>query len=248
MSTVQIEFHYTFFATLAVLTLILGVFVFSIIRHLRIKRSQIRTKSLSNERSVENDRKRIVSDIHDDFGSLLTGLKFNMKKLANHDSANELLLTSCKIVDESLARIKEITLNLVPRELEREGFHAAMEALVERLNTSGVIVIHYDGSLEVKDFNMDKALIMFRIVQELLTNAIKHSNATLIEIGTVRMTHQFIREIRDNGKGFDYEDAVRARSGSGLKNVSYRLDLLDGAIMVDSYKDIGTQLFHQYPA
>lgn len=243
----QTELHYTFFAVLAVLTIIFCVSAFSIIYHIRKKRKQLRAKSFQDEYGMEEDRKRIATDLHDDFGSLLTGLKLTMNELARKDPSNSLFTSSSELVDLSIGRLREVSFNLLPRELEKDGLAAAVESFVERINETSMLKVKFSNTAKVKHFDNLKAMLVFRVIQEITTNAIKHSGASLIDIGIAKRGNHFILEIRDDGHGFDFEQALQKKKSSGLKNIQSRLDLLNGTLMVQSSVDKGTHYYINIP-
>ena len=203
----------------------------------------MKAKNYQDENNMEAEKKRIAEDLHDDLGSLLTGLKLSLITLAEH---NPLFSASAEQVGDSLTRLREISLNLLPREMEREGFNAAVESFVERLNTSGSILISFSSIQEIDLIDKQKAMLLFRVIQEITANAIKHSGATLIEIGLANRTNNLILEIRDNGRGFDYELALKKKNSSGLKNIQSRLDILNAILMIESNKN-GTHYFINVP-
>ena len=247
MPSIETELYHTFISALTVVTLLLGVFAFSIVHHVRRKRIQMKAKSFQDECNMEVDRKRIAADLHDDFGSLLTGLKLSLGELSHAQPGNILFEHSTTLLDQSLIRLRDISLNLVPRELESEGLHAAIETLVERINETGRFHVYYTSSFEDALFNIEKAMILFRVIQELTTNAIKHSEASGIGIGIAGRGGRLIIEVLDDGKGFDYETAQKQKKSSGLKNIQSRLDLLNGAVHVESGIGRGTHYFINIP-
>jgi two-component system NarL family sensor kinase len=247
MPSNQTELHYTFFATLTVLTIIFCVSAFSIIYHFRKKRKQLRAKSFQDEYGMEADRKRIAADLHDDFGSLLTGLRLSLNELARREPSNSLFTSSSEQLNVSMLRLREISLNLLPRELENEGLSAAIESMVERLNQSNQIRVNFSTAVDVKHFDKQKAMLLFRVIQEITTNAIKNSGAGAIDIGIAQRNSHLILEIRDDGCGFDYETAYKKKNSSGLKNIQSRLDLLNAILIVESAAGRGTHYFINIP-
>lgn len=238
---------YTYLAELISLTLILFAFGISIFHHVRRKRRQMKDKSFQDEYNMEADRKRIAADLHDDFGSLLTGLKFSLTELAREDPSNSLLLTSSEQLSLSMSRLRDISLNLLPRELEKEGLNAAIESLADRINETKRIRVSFSSLPEVAHFDNHKAMLLFRVIQEITTNAIKHSGAGSIDIGIAKRGNHLILEIRDDGSGFDFEAACKKKYGSGLKNIQSRLDLLNGVLVVESGRGPGTHYFIKIP-
>ncbi|MEO8174811.1 MAG: ATP-binding protein [Sediminibacterium sp.] len=247
MAPIQADLYNTFIAAVISLTLILFVFGFSIFHHLRRKQIQLKSKSFQDECNLEVDRKRIAADLHDDFGSLLTGLKLSLNELALKDPSKLLFHSSTEQLNASLLRLNEISLNLLPRELESEGLNSAVESLVERINNSKRIRVNFSSTPETNQFTTHKAMLLYRVIQEITTNAIKHSKAGTIDIGIARRGNDLILEIRDDGSGFNYEQSLQKKNRSGLKNIRSRLDLLDAILIVESKTGIGTHYFIKIP-
>ncbi len=246
MPPIETDIHYTFFTALTVLTLLLGVFAFSIFRHLRKKKRQMKDRSFREEKAIERDRKRIAFDLHDDFGSELTGLKFSLRELADKDPTNKALSQTASIIERSLSRLREISLNLTPREIECEGLHGAVEALMDRINETSRIAIQYSGEL-FSNLETSRAIIVFRVLQEILANAIRHSQAARINLAILEKGNNLIMELKDDGLGFDYEQALVKPNSSGLKNIQARLDMLNAVLVIESAKETGTHYFITIP-
>lgn len=225
----------------------LSAFAVSVFYHLQKKRRKMRAKSMQDESNMEAYNKRIAADLHDDLGSLLTGLKLSLRELSLAQPDNTLLDHSAGLLERSISRMREVSLNLTPRELQGEGLHAAIESFVERMDGAVVHVRYTASSFDDFSFNIEKSMLIYRVIQEMTTNAIKHSGATLIEIGIAARFSRLIVEVRDNGSGFDYETASKKKNSSGLKNIQSRLELLNAVLSVESAPDKGTHYFINIP-
>lgn len=247
MSPTQTDLFHSFLAALTVIAVLFTVFALSILYHIRMKRKQLRDKLFQDECLIEADKARIAKDLHDDLGSLLTGLQFSFAAQAEKAESDPLLASSAERIGDSIQRLREISLNLLPRELETEGLHAAVESYVERIQLVSRIQIQYRGVAEIDQMDPQKAMILFRILQEMITNSIKHSKATLIRIGIALQLPSFIVEIKDNGIGFHYESCLRLKHRSGLKNIQSRLEMLNATLLVESNEGKGTHYFITIP-
>lgn len=247
MPPTQTDLFYSFLAGLTVIAVLFSVFALSIFYHLRKKRKQLRDKLFRDECLIEADKARIARDLHDDLGSLLTGLQFSFVALAEKDRSNPLLVSSTEQIGASILRLREIALNLLPRELETEGLNAAIESFVERINSVNRVQVNYLPVAGIEAIDKQKAMVLFRVIQEIVSNSIKHSNASVIDIGIVLDHSRLILEIRDNGTGFDYERCLQQKHHSGLKNIQSRIDLLHGIMIVESSAENGTHYFITIP-
>lgn len=247
MSPTQTDLFYSFLAGLTVITTLFSVFALSLFYHLRKKRKQLKDKLFQDECNAESERARIAKDLHDDLGSLLTGLQFSFTALAEKDRDNPLLQSSVDQISGSLQRLRAIALNLLPRELEAEGLNAAIESFVERINAINRIQVNYAPVTGIENMDQQKAMVVFRVIQEIVTNAIKHSGASRIDIGMALRPPYLLLEVRDNGTGFDYESCLAMKHRSGLKNIVSRLDMLSANLVVASNCINGTHYFIKIP-
>jgi len=247
MPPTQTDLFYSFLAGLTVIAVLFSVFALSIFYHLRKKRKQLRDKLFQDECLIEADKARIARDLHDDLGSLLTGLQFSFATLAEKDRSNSLLQSSYQQIGTSIHRLREIALNLLPRELETEGLNAAIESFVERINSVNRIQVNYLPVTNIELMDKQKAMVLFRVIQEIISNSIKYSKASVIDIGIVLDHSRLILEIRDDGTGFDYERCLQQKHHSGLKNIQSRIDMLNGIMIVESSRGNGTHYFITIP-
>lgn len=247
MPPTQTDLFYSFLAALSVIAVLFSVFMLSIFYHLRSKRKQLRDKLFQDECLIEVDKARIAKDLHDDLGSLLTGLQLSFAALAENDMSNAMLVSSTQQIGVSILRLREISLNLLPRELESEGLNAAIETFVERINSINRIQVNYLPVADFDQIDKQKAMVIFRVIQEVIANSIKHSQASVIDIGFALRRPYFILEIRDDGVGFEYEACLQKKNSSGLKNIRSRLEMLNGILRVESSHGIGTHYFITIP-
>ncbi len=247
MEPTQTDLFHSFLAALTVIAVLFSVFAISLFYHLRKKQNQLRDKLFQDECFIEADKARIAKDLHDDLGSLLTGLQFSFSTLAEKDRSNALLQSSTQQISASIQRLREISLNLLPRELETEGLNAAIEHFIERINIANRITILYTSIPAVDQIDKQKAMVLFRVIQEIVCNAIKHAKASVLEIGFALQLPYLQLEIRDDGIGFDFESCLQQKQSSGLKNIQSRVDMLHASLIVASSPGNGTHYFIRIP-
>lgn len=247
MPSIETQVFYTFLSGIVLLTVLFLIIFFSVLHHLREKRRELKVKSFEAECSIEAERKRIASDLHDDFGSLLAGLNLSLRELGQDASSTGKYVQASEQLAVSMERLKEISLNLLPRELEAEGLNAAVEALVERINGRSGIDVRFSSIGEVAKFNSQKAMLFFRIIQEITTNAIKHSYSNLLLIAIAKVERKIIVDIKDTGCGFNYDQAFNKKQSLGLKNIQSRVELLNAVYTVESIINEGTHYYIKIP-
>ena len=200
----------------------------------------------------EQERKRIASDLHDSVGQMLSLTKLNMTDLLDNISQiseeyEEVVKKTIKVVDEACLEVRQISHNLMPGSLIRLGFAAATKDLVRKLNQNDKLTIDF----KVNDVNgrMDEKVevALYRILQEILNNAIKHSKADKIYIVLGMDDDNIELSIRDNGIGFDTRK-INQNLGIGWKNINSRLAGVDGEIKIDSELGKGVHIKMLVPA
>lgn len=247
MLQIQAYPFYSYITALVILSLMLFGFAFSVFYHVRRKRAQMKAKNFQDECLMEAERKRIAADLHDDFGSLLNGLQLSITTLADQNPSDVFFSSTVQRLDDSILRLREISLNLVPRELEDEGINAAVESLVERINGSNRIKATFTKDIDLHGTDTNRSMLLYRVIQEITTNAIKHSAAKHIKIGIAAQGNYVILEIKDDGHGFDFESGLTKKGSSGLKNIQSRLELLNAILMIDSNSINGTHYYIRIP-
>lgn len=185
----------------------------------------------------EKERKRIAEDLHDRVGSMLSAIKMQS------DPSNQPMT---KLLDETAEEVRRISHNLETKVLNRFGLVAALDDLAEKINVSDQLTfeVHY---LEL-DERLDNTIEInvYRIVQELVSNALKHSGADEITAQVNRIDQQLIISVEDNGVGFN-STIAKSATGMGLKNVTSRTDELNGHMNIDSGKGNGSIITVEIP-
>lgn len=226
--------------TYALLLIIFATFGYLYFRHLRRayleKNSYLRIINDHQQRliqsevtTVERERNRIAKELHDGVGTNLTAIKLSVRQLLH--SHNE---PRADDIEEqfqvAIGEIKNIIYDLSPPGLERYGLFAALRNYITRLSTSVHIPINFKTfGNEVRHLELN--LIVFRIVQELLSNSIKHSRAEEINVHINSFEDLMNIIYEDNGIGFQYDPV---QSGLGLDNIDSRIRSVNGTLKFES--------------
>jgi signal transduction histidine kinase len=195
--------------------------------------------------SEQNERVRIARDLHDSIGQKLAVQKMmlNSLKITNDEAANETISKTSKLTDETIVEVRNISHNLIPEELNL-GLIKAIEETIERIKATNEIDVILHISEENQDFKnieLAKQLSIYRIVQEILSNMLKHAKATIINIDISAQNHKILLEIKDNGKGFNAQN-LSSNEGIGWKNIITRTKILSGELKIKSQPSFGTQI------
>ncbi len=186
----------------------------------------------------EAERKRIARDLHDGIGSRLSALKMQMQTM-NESAYNTASFQSFSdSLSKSIVELRQVAFNLMPETLIKLGLELALRDLCHSLNTNNVAVAFQSNEIS-NTIKANDQVTIFRIVQELINNALKHSNCNEIIVDCSQNDDLFLITVEDNGKGFESNDLV-AFSGLGLKNIKNRIELLKGKLEVQSIPNKGT--------
>lgn len=191
----------------------------------------------------ESERKRIAQDLHDDISSKLNVISLNSHLLKTNNLASvelhEIADSITTLTSNALESSRRIAHDLLPPVLEKFGLHAGIEELVSEFNSSKAVAIDYSNQLHFDIGEIDWHLHVFRIIQELLNNSMRHGKATKISIAFSKNDNQYQCFYTDNGVGFDTKVSFQS-NGLGMKNIESRVSFLNGTLKVDSRINHGT--------
>lgn len=229
------------------LAIILIYFIASIIRyHRRYIRLQ-REKIMAEISIQENERKRIANDLHDSIGPLLSSVKLQINSIDVHSAEDQRVIQNAgKYLDEIIGSMREISYNLFPNTLQRKGLAEATREFINNMNSRHRTSI----SLYMKDevsLPPEKEIHVFRILQEIIQNTLKHASAKNLQLGFGTENNELLILTRDDGTGFDIEKAKKNADGFGLKSIESRVDILRGQLDVQTDASNGTSYFIKIP-
>jgi len=187
----------------------------------------------------EEERRRIAADLHDDAGPLLATARLYLNEnLIHQEPAVQLqaIFSAKQIIDDSIQLIRNISHSLMPPTLKNFGLEAAIKDLFEKINGSGVINASARFHDNRQRLNDEQELLIFRILQELVTNIIKHSSAGFIHLTQNAQGNIVYFRIHHDGKGIlqkDFEKMEHDSTGLGLKNIQSRIRVLRGKIFFE---------------
>lgn len=220
--------YFTFITALSLVAIFLGAYAVSVIKNLRRRHIRYREFALRDAQVIEWERKRISEDLHDDFGSSLASLKLALQSIREQYPHNTLIEQTSLQLEQSTAKLRSISYNLIPKAVEVRGLAGGIAMLVDELNESGTIRIQFISDNDESGFDISTSIIVYRVIQEMLTNTIKHAGATKIKISLVTDGNKLLLQYADNGKGFSIEKTRCSENKNGLRNIFSRLEILGG--------------------
>ncbi|MEC4890291.1 MAG: sensor histidine kinase [Nitrospira sp.] len=220
---------------------------------LRDAHGQLQALSRQLMQVQEQERRVLAHDLHDEVGTALTALKMNlqtMQRVADTRQVAETLNDSLGILDSLLKRIRDLSLDLRPSLLDDLGLVPAIRWYVMRQAERAGIVAHVDAEDLPKEPSADKAVVCFRIVQEAVTNVLRHANASRLDVTLRKSGAGFELRIKDNGVGFSLPESKAGASDRwtlGLLGMQERARALGGALVIRSEAGRGTEVRAQIP-
>jgi signal transduction histidine kinase len=222
-----------------------------------LKKSESKLRSIMSQllNVQEQERRRIAFEMHDELGSSLMALKMDLHRIAKRLPADwgpqrqefEDCLTSIKNI---IRNVRRLSRDLSPTILEDLGLPAALRHLAAELGKHYGINVFFYGEEISGDFSNETRILVYRIVQESLTNIGKHAEAQDVSITLKKHPRCLSFSIADNGKGFDLEEARSrnvAEKGMGLIAIGERVRLLGGILKIESRPGSGTKLLFTVP-
>ncbi|HEY9178050.1 MAG TPA: sensor histidine kinase [Flavipsychrobacter sp.] len=218
-----------------ILLLVAGVIIIMILanrRHVQqeVKIAQMQVEYEKELRIVENEVQEqvltnVARELHDNIGQLLTliRLQLEQEKLDNEEIAQKLAPVDNTLSD-TIDQVRLLSHSLNTDYLETQGLNYAIEKEANRLSQLRRLKVHWTTDGIEPSFDKGKRIMIFRMLQEVLNNALKHATAKNIHI-TMRGGNSFMLEIKDDGRGFDKEQVLASGKGSGLHNLQKRAKL-----------------------
>ncbi|QIE59186.1 tetratricopeptide repeat protein [Rasiella rasia] len=217
----------------------------------KITELQQRNKLVAMNSMIEGqeaERLRIAKDLHDSLGGLLSTVKAHFTTIQNEIQQLEALDLTGKtnsLIDEACIEVRRISHNMMPHALSISGLKGAIEDLGTHLQEQG-----YSVTVEISNLptaiEPTKEVMIYRLLQEIISNIRKHAKASSILIQLLGHENEVNLLVEDNGRGFNYNDAV-AKGGLGLKSINSRVAYLDGTIDWDTQPNNGTSLTINIP-
>jgi two-component system, NarL family, sensor kinase len=229
--------------TAGMLLMAAAVVLFMFIYQKRMLREKLKRQDLEAEykqkmlgaalESQETERIRIAKDLHDDVGMMLMTMRTYLNSVTEKSMVEMVVPDIRELVDNTHETIRRLSWDLMPSTLERFGLTQTIKEMCDRLSTRNSTPVEFREVNKALTLDKNQETLLYRIIQESVTNALKHSRASRIEI-VFDWSNPFLYvSIIDNGVGFDFpveRDKIKIRQGLGLLNVESRVSILGGAL------------------
>ncbi len=186
----------------------------------------------------EQERTRLAKDLHDGLGGMLSGIKFSFQTMKGNmvmTPDNQLAFErSMDMIDSSIKEMRRVAHNMMPEALVRFGLNTALKDFCNDINQSGALIVNYQSiGLENEVVEQTAAVNIYRIVQELINNILKHAAANTAIVQVSKKGDSFSITVEDDGKGFDPQ-LLKGTKGIGWTNIQSRVEYMKGSIDVQS--------------
>jgi signal transduction histidine kinase len=235
-------------ATVAMLVLASFIILFVVFYQKKMIQAQLKHQQLELDfqqkmmeatlESEENERRRLAGDLHDSVGGMLSTIRVGLTTIAKQMPDPRSLEQSKQMLDDTISSVRRISLDLMPSTLDKFGLLPAIKEICERFQSVALIPVDFQEIGEVKPIESKRELKIFRIVQELINNSIKHAHASRINV-SVHSKEELNIIVEDDGVGFDpllNNTAMQSGKGLGLYNMANRARLLGAKL------DFGNQI------
>ncbi len=191
----------------------------------------LKTQIEIQEQTLEN----ISKEIHDNVTQVLSFIKLTLGTFGNslEESRKMKLNETRELLSQTINDLRDLSKSMSFEHIKSMGLSRTIEKEVERMNKSDVIDVHFSKNGETYSLGEQRELVLFRILQESINNALKHSGARNIYIDAQYNPKEFVLILRDDGSGFT-PAALDNKSGSGLRNIENRAVMIDGKAVIAS--------------
>lgn len=197
----------------------------------------------------EHTFKIISQDIHDNVGQILSLAKINLNIISLEQQENEAFLRIKDLVTNAITELRHLGTGYYAERLADQGLIDAIRHQLDQIAKTGMFVTSFHSDVEHVRVEKNDLIFLYRIVQEVLNNVIKHSDATEVRIGLTQQADEVMITVADNGRGFA-RDGASFRPGIGLSSIEQRATMIGAKAIINSAPGKGTEVllsFKQKP-
>jgi len=213
------------------------------IKELEQERLLVATQSVLT--GEEKERRRLARDLHDGLGGMLSGIKLKLTSMKGNFILDEKgksdFENALEMLDNSVGELRQVAHNLMPEALMKFGLKEALGDLCSSLDNLKDVAFKFRFYGENKRLEQTIEIALYRIAQELINNALKHSGASVILVDLVQDDNRISLTIEDNGTGFD-TNKIPEFKGMGLNSLKSRVNALNGVFDITSKPGSGTDV------
>lgn len=201
----------------------------------------------------ESERERISRELHDEAGQALTALKISLEVIRSElgdcaDSLRQRVNESIELAGATMTQVRGMAHNLRPPSLDELGLHRTLQSYCNRTARQTGLQINYQGE-QIEDLSGEIQITLYRLIQEAMTNALKHAEASSINVELRKTANSIVVTVEDDGIGFETsaDELMNGGKGIGLLGMQERMMAINGALQIHSSKNAGTLVMAQFP-
>lgn len=211
---------------------------------------EIRSKAIIE--AEEKERRRIAQDLHDGVGQILSAAKLNLSGIESQigikdEKQKEAFKTALSLIDDSVKEVRIVSHNMMPNTLIKLGLASAIKEFITKIQGTPNLKVNLEIVGLTERIEQEKETVLYRVIQEVVSNIIKHAKATEIGLQLIRHEKEISIIIEDNGLGFD-TSKINEFEGIGLKNIISRVEFINGTVNFDSTINKGTTVIIELQA
>ncbi|HKW28998.1 MAG TPA: sensor histidine kinase [Verrucomicrobiae bacterium] len=226
-----------------------------LLKQSRHMQEQLRLLSRQLMSAQEDERKMISRELHDQIAQTLTGINVRLASLKtestlNHKGLQRKISSTQRLVEKSVDIVHRFARDLRPTVLDDLGLIPALHSFMKSFTTrTGVRASLTTFTMKIEELDAARRTALFRVAQEALTNVARHAHASRVEVSIQKLPDCVCMKIKDDGKSFNVDRALRANGGKhlGLLGMRERLEMIGGKFVVESAPGKGTTLLAQIP-
>ena len=233
-----------------------GAAIFLFYRHQQRQKAVLNLERISQQetrlnavfQAQEEERRRIAKELHDGVGQTISAIKMNYQSLSGKATEKELVPEFEKIgkmLENAGTEVRNISHQMIPKELEQFGLVPAVEGMLNLNLENAPVKYQFEHSGFTERIGSHIELVLFRVLQELVSNVVKHSEANQLTVQLVKLKTHVVLNVSDNGIGFDVER--KEKNGIGLLNIASRIDAINGNLHYESDSGKGTSVTIRTP-
>jgi signal transduction histidine kinase len=239
MYTNEDKLFYILIAATVIVGGVIGYFLYSMLRQFRHYRKLQDDSDQAKIEALEEERQVIAADLHDDMAPILSAALCNLREIEPvSDQEKKLLLDTCTYIDNLYERVRKISSLMTPHSIGRRGPLHALQEFVELYRPHSMQVTLHPVACE--KMPASKSLHLFRMLQEILQNSIRHARASRLTISGEVKGDRLLIETEDDGVGFKVHE-VAQRPGIGLQNLAIRARMIGATLRMESSPGRGTK-------
>lgn len=227
-----------------IVILLIMVISFIVLKRFELRKQKQIFDAITNTEIEEQHR--IARDLHDSIGTMLASVKNQLALINSTDRPNNKIIDKAKeMLSGSIDETRRISHNMMPEELVKFGLISAVGSILDNVMFNTDMNVKFEHDEELPNIEKSKQLHIYRIVQELVQNTLKHSKSDFLEVVLKFEDKQILLNVSDKGQGFNYDN--NTLSGYGLKNIKSRVDFLNGKMKVQSKSQQGASFDFNIP-